>query len=569
MPQSPSLAVHDPITRLRWTALTCGAGWLSAGIALATCDVSWIKLSLMTVAVPVSLGVLVLLIYGARAFKSSADVLETKPVMSDLPESERNLRLVLDRVPAFVHTITPTGELEFVNQTMLDFFGKTLDELKEWTGVVHPDDIAVVGSRLSVAFGSGQPFEVEARLLRADGTYRWFLERGLPLRDRNDHIVRWCHHLTDIDDKKRAEDALRTSERNLRLIVDSIPGAVIVQNPSGDIEFVNQQATQYFGVSIEQFKTYLSCGLVYEEDLPQFMEGQESAFAGGQAFEHEFRGRRADGSYRWIHQRTLPLKDSEDCVICWYGLLIDIHDQKMALDALRRTQAKLSRAAQIAAVAELSASIAHEINQPLAAVVTNGHACLSWLSADTPNVERAVLSAEKVIRNGNNAAQVVQRMRALFQHAPPSMDKLNMNEIVQEVCGFMRDEAQRKAVMLRTDLHPNLPDVVADRVQLQQLLSNLTRNAIEAMDSVTDRPKEISIKSAPDAQGVVVHVADLGMGISDSDSLFEPFISTKPKGMGMGLAICKSIVEAHDGRIWATSNEGAGATFSFSLPIMR
>jgi PAS domain S-box-containing protein len=355
----------------------------------------------------------------------------------------------------------------------------------------------------------------------------------------------------------------------LRLIVDSIPGAVVVQNPSGDIEFVNQQATQYFGATFEQFKAYLKCGLVHEEDFPQFVAAQERAFASGQAFEHEFRGRRADGEYRWIHQRTLPLKDNAERVVCWYGLLIDVHEQKMALEALRRTQAKLSRAAQIATVAELSASIAHEINQPLAAVVTNGHACLSWLSAEMPNVERAVLSAEKVIRNGNNAAQVVQRMRALFQHAPPSMDRLNMNEIVEEVCGLMRDEAQRKAVMLRTDLHPNLPDVVADRVQLQQLLANLTRNAIEAMEPITDRPKEISIKSASDSQGIVVHVADLGVGFSDVESLFEPFVTSKAKGMGMGLAICRSIVEAHEGRIWATSNEGAGATFSFSLPSMR
>jgi PAS domain S-box-containing protein len=563
----PIFPVHDPITRLRWIALMCGAGWLSAGIGLAISHVSWTNLSLMAVVAPMSLVALSLLVCSVRGIKVLTDARESKRV--DLHETERNLRLVLNRIPAFVHTVTPTGELEFVNDTMMEFFGKNLDELNDWTTVVHSDDVSRVGNGLRNAWDSGLAFEVEARLLRADGVYRWFLERGLPLRHSDGHIVRWCHHLTDIDDKKRAEEALRISERNLRLIVDSIPGAVIVQNPAGDIEFINQQAMQYFGATIEQFKAYLNCGLVHEGDLPQFIADQERAFATGQSFEHEFRGRRADGVYRWIHQRTLPLKDNADRVVCWYGLLIDVHEQKMALDALSRTQAKLSRAAQIATVAEVSASIAHEINQPLAAVVTNGHACLSWLSAAMPNVERAVLSAEKVIRNGNNAAQVVQRMRALFQHAPPSMDRLNMNEIVEEVCGLMREEAQRKAVMLRTDLHPNLPDVVADRVQLQQLLANLTRNAIEAMEPIMDRPKEISIKSASDSQGIVVHVADLGVGISDTESLFEPFVTTKAKGMGMGLAICRSIVEAHEGRIWATSNEGAGATFSFSLPIMR
>jgi hypothetical protein len=527
------------------------------------------NLTVMAAVAPMSVVAVVLLIYASRRFKPPPDIQERKHVAVDLHESERNLRLVLNRIPAFVHTVTPTGQLEFVNDTMMEFFGKTLEELNDWTTVVYPDDVLRVGNGLRNAWDSGVAFEVEARLLRADGVYRWFLERGLPLRQPDGGIVRWCHHLTDIDDKKRAEEALRASERNLRLIVDSIPGAVIVQNSSGDIEFVNQQATQHFGAGIEEFKAYLKCGLVHEEDSPQFAAEQERAFASGQAFEHEFRGRRADGVYRWIHQRTLPLKDNADRVVCWYGLLIDVHEQKMALEALRRTQAKLSRASQIATVAELSASIAHEINQPLAAVVTNGHACLNWLSAEMPNVERAVLSAEKVIRNGNNAAQVVQRMRALFQHAPPSMDRLNMNEIVEEVCGLMRDEAQRKAVMLRTDLHPNLPDVIADRVQLQQLLANLTRNAIEAMEPIIDRPKEISIKSASDSQGIVVHVADFGVGISDTESVFEPFVTTKAKGMGMGLAICRSIVEAHEGRIWATSNEGAGATFSFSLPIMR
>jgi PAS domain S-box-containing protein len=568
MSQLPILRVHDPITYLRWIAVICGAGWLSAGIGLAISHVSWMDLSLMAVGVPLSIIALALLAHGMGEFKSSI-LRDGMQVDDDLHESERNLRVVLNSIPAFVHTITPAGELEFVNQTMLDFFGKSMDELKDWTAVVHPGDISIVGGQLSNAFESGNPFEVEARLLRADGVYRWFLERGLPLRHTDGRIVRWCHHLTEIDDKKRAEEALQTRERNLRLIVDSIPGAVVVQNPSGDIEFVNEQARQYFGATIEQFKTYLQGGLIHEEDHPQFVQYREHAFASGQAFEHEFRGRRADGMYRWIHLRSRPLKDNGDRVVCWYGLLIDVHDQKTALATLRRTQAKLSRAAQIATVAELSASIAHEINQPLAAVVTNGHACLNWLSADMPNIERAVLSAEKVIRNSNNAAQVVERMRALFQHAVPSMNRLNMNEIVQEVCGLMRDEAQRKAVMLKTDLSANLPDVVADRVQLQQLLANLTRNAIEAMDPIVDRPKEVFIKSASDSQAILVHVADLGVGISDNDSLFEPFVTTKAKGLGMGLAICRSIVEAHNGRIWATSNEGAGATFSFSLPIMR
>jgi PAS domain S-box-containing protein len=567
MMQLPLAIFRDPADHQRSILLICATGWLAAAASVARPNVSWTEFCLIVEAVLASMLALFLTIRALRAdYRSKAEE-KVSSAERGLHGSEQNLRNMLNRIPAFVHTLTPDGQLEFVNQTMLEFFGKSIDELKEWTGVVHPDDIATVTNRLRTAFETGQPFEVEARCLRFDGVYRWFLERGLPMRDPNGHIVRWCHHLTDIDDKKRAEEALRTSERSLRLIVDSIPGAVIVQSPSGSIEFINQQAIQYFGLAIEEFRSHLRSGLVYEDDLAQFTSSQEGAFSSGNPFECDFRGRRADGGYRWIHQRAHPLKDAEDHVICWYTLLIDVHEQRMALEELRRAQTRLSRAAQIATIAELSASIAHEITQPLGAIVANGQACLNWLTAGEPNIERAVLSAEKVIRNGNNAAHVIQRMRALFRKAPPSKDRVNINEIVQEVCGIIRDELQNKDVILTTKLRPNLPHVIADSVQLQQLLANLTRNAIEAMESTLSRRKEVLISSMSDTDTIVVHVADMGVGIGDNELLFEPFFTTKTKGLGMGLSICKSIVEAHDGRIWAVSNEGAGSTFGFSLPI--
>ena len=236
-------------------------------------------------------------------------------------------------------------------------------------------------------------------------------------------------------------------------------------------------------------------------------------------------------------------------------------------EVLRSTRRKLSSAMQIATVAELSASIAHEINQPLASVVTNAHAAQSWLSHEPPNLERLRPILERIIRDGHSAAEVVQRIRALFKEAPPVKAPLDINQTVTEVLGVLSDELCENSIIVVTELEARLPMIHADSVQIQQTVINLVHNAIDAMTGVTDRPKSLVLSSRRQGEELLIQVRDNGSGVKDTTVIFEPFFTTKESGMGMGLSICRSIIEAHGGRVCATANADFGMTFSFTLPL--
>jgi hypothetical protein len=245
-----------------------------------------------------------------------------------------------------------------------------------------------------------------------------------------------------------------------------------------------------------------------------------------------------------------------------------IEAKKRIEETLRRTQTQLSRATQIATVAELAASIAHEISQPLSAVVANGQACTQWLSAEPPNMRNARVAAERIVRDGKDAGEVVRRIRALFKKDALTMVDLDVNHVIDEVLRLIRTEAVKKRVTVGTDLEKKLPFVQGDSVQLQQVIFNLLLNGIEAMEAVNDRPRELQICSKRrDQDTIVVEIRDHGTGLADAEKAFEAFYTTKEKGMGMGLAICRSIVEAHGGHLGITPSTGPGTTFFFTLPL--
>jgi signal transduction histidine kinase len=238
-------------------------------------------------------------------------------------------------------------------------------------------------------------------------------------------------------------------------------------------------------------------------------------------------------------------------------------------DALRTMGSRLEHATRLATVAELSAAIAHEVNQPLAAVAANASACVRWLAADPPNIERARLTAEKIVRDASSASEVVNRVRALFKHSTMATGSLDLNEIIEEMRGLMIDEAAGANVSIETDLERNLPRTLADRVQMQQVLVNLVRNGIEAMATTVHAPKVVSIRSRREgSHSVRVEVSDRGGGLQDPENAFKPFFTTKKTGLGMGLAICRTVVEAHRGKLWAAPNDGWGATICFALPAL-
>jgi PAS domain S-box-containing protein len=241
-------------------------------------------------------------------------------------------------------------------------------------------------------------------------------------------------------------------------------------------------------------------------------------------------------------------------------------ERTRAEDALRQARERLAQASRTATVAELSASIAHEINQPLQAVVAHGQACRRWLAATPPDIDKARLSVEAVVRDGIATADVISRIRALFKRTAPAKADLDINKLILEVCTLMADDIHGNVISLETQLAEDVPMIRADAVQIQQVIVNLVRNAIEAVSATVELPKSLLIRSRRDGDNVLVDVQDEGIGLENLETIFEPFVTTKETGMGMGLAVCRSIVEAHAGRIWVVRNEVRGVTFSFSLP---
>ena len=373
------------------------------------------------------------------------------------------------------------------------------------------------------------------------------------------------------DTARRLRDlyaVLQSSEDRLRLVIDTIPAQVWSTAPDGSVDFINRRWLESTGLSAETTVGWNWSSAVHPDDLTRFVDALHRALAAGEPMESEARLRQADGKYRWFLIRNVPLRDELGNIVNWYGTSIDIEDRKQAEDALRQAQADLAHVNRVNTMGELTASIAHEVNQPLAAVVASGYACLRFLSAQPPSLAKAQEAVESIVRDGTAAGEVVRRIRALFKRAAIEKVKLDLNEVIREVLSLLRGETERRLVIVETDLGKDMAPVMGDRVQLQQLLLNLLLNGIEAMDPVLDRSKKLFIRSKRDGpETVLVEIQDCGVGLKDSEKVFEAFVTTKENGMGMGLAICRSIVEAHNGRLWATSGEGPGATFCFTLPV--
>ena len=515
------------------------------------------------------------------------DIDDQKRTDEALRESERRLNRLIETLPAMVWRATPDGEPDYINSRLANYTGRGLDgigrgpedlgrtlddlvKLKVQNAMVHQDDLETAARAWGRAHETGA-FDLTARLRGADASYRWFQARAEPMRDAAGRIVHWYGVAVDIDDRKRAEEALQKSEQELRGIVDALPQTIVVLGPDGNGLYANRPLLDYTGLTMEQLLTPDSRGnpvLFHPDDWARLQDERHQGLARAAPFEIEWRVRRKDGQYRWFLVRYHPLRDEQGRIVRWYAGGTDIDDRKRAEEALRATQAKLSRASEIATVSELAASIAHEISQPLAALVANSHAMQRWLSAEPPNLERAQVTAERIIRDGAGAAEVVNRIRALFKRTDLTRTLLDLNDVIGEVNRLLTDEASTRSVRVETDLADDLPPIWADRVQMQQVIANLARNGVEAMESEESQPKVLVIRSRRDGtNSVLIEIRDSGNGLEDVEKVFEPFFTTKQDGMGMGLAICRWIVEAHQGRLWATRNTPRGAVFSFTLPI--
>ncbi|HEV7719416.1 MAG TPA: PAS domain S-box protein [Arsenicitalea sp.] len=512
----------------------------------------------------------------AHAEHDEAGQLEYVGAMMDITsakETERRIQQIIDTVPAFIWTSRADGTINFLNKRCLDYDGLTLEQALAtgWGGQLHPDDYANSRSRWLAALAEKRPYEAEARTRRFDGQYRWFLSRAFPLLDQSGQILGWYGSETDIHDRRLAEEKLQHSEANL----------LEAQRLSHSGSFVRNVATGELLWSDEMFRIFgydpavttptveLLLDRVHPEEREVVRERIERAQdRTDPSFDEEYRLQMPDGTIKYI-RNLRGTSESATGALTVVGTVMDVTQQRLAEQALHKAQTELAHVSRVTTFGEFAASIAHEVNQPLAAIVTNGEVCLRLLEQDSPDLPEVREAVGDVIRDGRRASEIIRRLRSLTTKSEPEKLVLDLNAIIREVIPLVRQEVLSHQVLLRLELDPTLPPVLGDGVQLQQVIVNLVANAVESMASVTNRPRNLTIRSRTDDLGqVVIEVKDSGVGIDPQNigRLFNAFFTTKSDGMGMGLSICRSIIESHGGSMMATPNAGPGATVWFALP---
>jgi PAS domain S-box-containing protein len=500
------------------------------------------------------------------------EIAERERAKEELKRSEARYRLVVEAASDAVISIDERGLIALANPATKSVFGYEPAELigKPLT-VLMPESMGPLhqaGYERYLETGqrrlNWRGTEVTAR--RANGA-EFPVEVSFGEMTAHESKI-FTGFIRDISEKKRAEEALLASRQNLSLIINTMPVLAWSALPDGAGEFFNQRWLDYTGLTLAQAQGWGWTEAIHPDDILRMTGYWETMIGAGKPGEMEARLRHFDGAYRWFLFRADPMRDPSGAIIKWYGTNTDIHDWKQSQEELRAAQAELSRMMRVMAMGQLTASIAHEVSQPISGIIMNASTCLRMLNGEPPNLEGARETVRRTIRDGNRATDVITRLRSLFSKKQSNVEAVDLNEAAREVLALLQGELQKNKVVLQHDFSDALPPVMGDRVQIQQVILNLVRNASDAMAAVSDRPRRLVVRTQIDGGDVHVCVEDSGMGFDakTADRFFEPFFTTKQEGMGVGLALSRSIVEAHHGRLWATSNDGPGATFAFSIP---
>lgn len=510
-----------------------------------------------------------------RFVGTSTDITDLKQFQEQLCKAEEKTRLIVDTALDAVVTMNTEGIIESWNQQAVIIFGWNQSEAigQRMSDMIIPreqqpayerglrhflatGDGPILRRRIEItAVGrSGIEFPVELQVMPMKLGDEWFFSA----------------FIRNITDSKLAQQLLRQSEFNLRQMTETIPEMLWSATPDGSIDYCNKRVLDYSGLSPEDIMGDGWKKLFHPDDVDQATQMWMSCLATGAPYRAEVRTLHAvDHTYRWCITSALPLLDQHRHILKWFGTIVDMQDWKQSQEELRKTQAELAHVARVMTMGQLTASIAHEVNQPLSGIMTNAGTCLRMLDSDPPNIDGARETVRRTIRDGNRASDVITRLRDLFKKKDGAAELVDLNDAAREVIELSLSHLQSNQVQLRQDFAENLPAVKGDRIQIQQVILNLLRNASDAMRNIDDRPRQLLIKTESDgSNNVQFTVRDTGIGFAPNaaDRLFDSFYTTKNDGMGIGLSISRSIIEAHGGHLWAASNDGPGSSFTFSIP---
>ncbi|MGB2659409.1 MAG: PAS domain S-box protein [Pseudolabrys sp.] len=493
-----------------------------------------------------------------------------------LRESEKRFRDLADNIDQFAWTADTDGRRNWFNKRWHDYAGTTLEEMQGfgWQKLHHPDHLERVVQGIRKSFKGDAPWEDTFPLRGRDGKYRWFLARALPIRNEAGEVVRWFGTNTDITEQLEAEKALRELNATLEHRVEAqtrervqiwnvSQDLLVVTDLDGKYLTVNPAWTVSLGWSEAELLGNTSQWLLHPDDREK-TRAEISQLAAGHATQRfEVRFRHKDGSYRWLSWKAVQDQGRI------YAMARDVTDLKNAENKLRDVRHELSQAARRTTVAAMSAAIAHEIRQPLGAIVTNANAGLRWLNRPAPDLDEVRDTLTHIVADGHRASEVIQSVRAMFAKGDHAGTPLDTNELIRETIAIANNELEAARVVVELELGERIPMISAHKGQLQQVVLNIITNAADAMRTIDDRARVLRVRSRSfDSNGVAVSVQDSGTGIDPEniDRVFEAFFTTKTNGMGMGLAICRSIVEAHGGNMSVSPGVPHGSVFHIFLP---